>query len=71
MHLGSFLNVATFLCFRYAELLIKNPLLVDYIDEILRDERLSLNDPVIANFIEIYYPKVCMSANCFFPGAVA
>lgn len=43
---------------RYAELLIKNPLLVDYIDEILRDERLSLNDPVIANFIEIYYPKV-------------
>ncbi|XP_055619621.1 ubiquitin carboxyl-terminal hydrolase puf [Toxorhynchites rutilus septentrionalis] len=43
---------------RYSELLIKNPLLVDYIDDILRDERLSLNDPVIANFIEIYYPKV-------------
>lgn len=39
-------------------MLIKNPLLVDYIDDILRDERLSLNDPVIANFIEIYYPKV-------------
>lgn len=43
---------------RYSEMLIKNPLLVDYIDDILRDERLSLNDPVIANFIEIYYPKV-------------
>ncbi|XP_058454824.1 ubiquitin carboxyl-terminal hydrolase puf [Malaya genurostris] len=43
---------------RYSELLIKNLLLVDYIDDILRDERLSLNDPVIANFIEIYYPKV-------------
>ncbi|XP_055527268.1 ubiquitin carboxyl-terminal hydrolase puf-like [Wyeomyia smithii] len=43
---------------RYSELLIKNPLLVDYIDDILRDERLSLNDPVIANFIEIYYPKI-------------
>uniref|UniRef100_A0A182P423 ubiquitinyl hydrolase 1 n=1 Tax=Anopheles epiroticus TaxID=199890 RepID=A0A182P423_9DIPT len=43
---------------RYAEMLIKNPLLIDYIDNILRDERLSLNDPIIANFIEIYYPKI-------------
>lgn len=44
-------------------MLIKNPLLVDYIDDILRDERLSLNDPVIANFIEIYYPKVSAELN--------
>ncbi|XP_035892637.1 ubiquitin carboxyl-terminal hydrolase puf isoform X2 [Anopheles stephensi] len=43
---------------RYAEMLIKNPLLIDYIDNVLRDERLSLNDPIIANFIEIYYPKI-------------
>uniref|UniRef100_A0AAG5CQR3 ubiquitinyl hydrolase 1 n=1 Tax=Anopheles atroparvus TaxID=41427 RepID=A0AAG5CQR3_ANOAO len=43
---------------RYSEMLIKNPLLIDYIDNILRDERLSLNDPIIANFIEIYYPKI-------------
>ncbi|XP_040156645.1 ubiquitin carboxyl-terminal hydrolase puf isoform X1 [Anopheles arabiensis] len=43
---------------RYADMLIKNPLLIDYIDNILRDERLSLNDPIIANFIEIYYPKI-------------
>ncbi|XP_055587463.1 ubiquitin carboxyl-terminal hydrolase puf [Uranotaenia lowii] len=43
---------------KYSEMLIKNSLLVDYIDDILRDERLSLNDPVIANFIEIYYPKI-------------
>ncbi|XP_053660566.1 ubiquitin carboxyl-terminal hydrolase puf [Anopheles marshallii] len=43
---------------RYAEMLIQNPLLIDYIDNVLRDERLSLNDPIIANFIEIYYPKI-------------
>ncbi|XP_053672069.1 ubiquitin carboxyl-terminal hydrolase puf [Anopheles nili] len=43
---------------RYTEMLIKNPLLIDYIDIVLRDERLSLNDPIIANFIEIYYPKI-------------
>ncbi|XP_035782430.1 ubiquitin carboxyl-terminal hydrolase puf-like isoform X2 [Anopheles albimanus] len=43
---------------RYSEMLIKNPLLIDYIDNVLRDERLSLNDPIIANFIEIYYPKI-------------
>ncbi|XP_052863668.1 ubiquitin carboxyl-terminal hydrolase puf [Anopheles cruzii] len=43
---------------RYYEMLIKNPLLIDYIDNVLRDERLSLNDPIIANLIEIYYPKI-------------
>ncbi|XP_058056030.1 ubiquitin carboxyl-terminal hydrolase puf [Anopheles bellator] len=43
---------------RYSEMLIKNPLLIDYIDNVLRDERLSLNDPIIANLIEIYYPKI-------------
>lgn len=43
---------------RYAELLINNTLLHDYIDTILKNERMSLNDPKIANFVEIYYSKV-------------
>lgn len=43
---------------RYVELLINNPFLVQYIDVILKDERISLNDPIILNFAEIYYSKV-------------
>lgn len=48
-----------FYFFRYVELLINNPLLVEYIDTVLRDERISLIDPIILKFLEIYYPKVC------------
>lgn len=44
--------------FRYAELLINNHLIHEYIDKILKDERQSLNDSIIANFVEIYYSKV-------------
>ncbi|GAB0088688.1 ubiquitin carboxyl-terminal hydrolase 34 [Sergentomyia squamirostris] len=43
---------------KYVELLTSNPFLTDYIDMILRDERISLNDPIILSFLEIYYPKI-------------
>lgn len=47
--------------FRYTELFINNCLIHEYIDRILKDERISLNDSMIANFIEIYYGKVSKS----------
>ncbi|CAD6995071.1 unnamed protein product [Ceratitis capitata] len=43
---------------KYAELLINNQYLVEYIHIILRDERVSLSDHYIRNFLEIYYPKI-------------
>uniref|UniRef100_A0A1B0CAV9 ubiquitinyl hydrolase 1 n=2 Tax=Lutzomyia longipalpis TaxID=7200 RepID=A0A1B0CAV9_LUTLO len=43
---------------KYVELLTNNPFLTEYIDMILRDERISLNDPIILSFLEIYYPKI-------------
>jgi len=43
---------------RYTELFINNCLIHEYIDRVLKDERISLNDSMIANFIEIYYGKV-------------
>ncbi|XP_036323922.1 ubiquitin carboxyl-terminal hydrolase puf isoform X1 [Rhagoletis pomonella] len=43
---------------KYAELLINNQYLVEYIHVILRDERVSLSDHYIRNFLEIYYPKI-------------
>ncbi|XP_059621857.1 ubiquitin carboxyl-terminal hydrolase puf [Phlebotomus argentipes] len=43
---------------KYVELLTNNPFLTEYIDMILRDERISLNDPIILSFMEIYYPKI-------------
>ncbi|XP_055381002.1 ubiquitin carboxyl-terminal hydrolase puf [Condylostylus longicornis] len=43
---------------KYVELLVNTPVLVEYVDILLRDERVSLNDPIIRNFLEIYYPKV-------------
>lgn len=42
------------------ELLISNTYIVEYVDAILRDERISLNDPVVMNFMELYFPKVCI-----------
>lgn len=51
----------SFLSVRYVELLISNTYLVDYVDAILRDERISMNDVVIMNFMEIYFPKVCVT----------
>lgn len=47
--------------FRYTELFINNGLIHEYIDRILKDERISLNDSMIANFVEIYYGKVIES----------
>lgn len=44
--------------FRYVDLLVSNAYLVDFVDTILRDERISLNDPIIMSFMEIYLPKV-------------
>ncbi|XP_037912392.1 ubiquitin carboxyl-terminal hydrolase puf isoform X3 [Hermetia illucens] len=43
---------------KYTELLVNNPNLIEYVDILLRDERISLNDPVIRSFVEIYYPKI-------------
>ncbi|XP_067617273.1 ubiquitin carboxyl-terminal hydrolase puf [Eurosta solidaginis] len=43
---------------KYAELLINSQCLVEYIHIILRDERVSLSDHYIRNFLEIYYPKI-------------
>lgn len=44
--------------FRYVDLLVGNSYLVDFVDTILRDERISLNDPIVMSFMEIYLPKV-------------
>ncbi len=43
---------------RYVDLLTNNNLIHDYIDRILKDERASLNDSMVANFLEIFYAKV-------------
>lgn len=52
---------------RYTELFINNSLIHEFIDRILKEERVSLNDSMIANFIEVYYGKV-RSANCSIDG---
>lgn len=39
-------------------MLVNNTLIHEYIDRILKDERVSLNDSMIANFLEIFYAKV-------------
>lgn len=54
------------LSFRYTELFIINNLIHEYIDRVLKDERISLNDSMIANFIEIYYGKVRTLTNLEF-----
>lgn len=43
---------------RYTEFLVKNSIVGNYIDLILKNERVSLNDQIIASFVEIYYPKI-------------
>ncbi|XP_055847912.1 ubiquitin carboxyl-terminal hydrolase puf isoform X2 [Episyrphus balteatus] len=43
---------------KYVELLLANPNLIEYIHIVLRDERTSLNDQYVRNFLEIYYPKI-------------
>lgn len=49
-----------FFAYRWVDLLLMNANLVDYIYTVLRDERISLNDPIILTFIELYLPKVCL-----------
>lgn len=49
--------ILNFIC-RWVELLVTNSNLIDYVYTILRDERVSLNDPIILTFIELYFPKV-------------
>lgn len=39
-------------------MLVSNNLIHEYIDRILKDERVSLNDSMIANFLEVFYAKV-------------
>uniref|UniRef100_A0A1A9ZZN0 ubiquitinyl hydrolase 1 n=1 Tax=Glossina pallidipes TaxID=7398 RepID=A0A1A9ZZN0_GLOPL len=43
---------------KYADLLINNQYLVEYIHIILRNCRVSLSDQYIRAFLEIYYPKI-------------
>ncbi|ALC45917.1 CG5794 [Drosophila busckii] len=42
----------------YSEMLVKNPLLVEYLHNVLRDERCMLKDAFVREFLEIYYHKV-------------
>lgn len=44
--------------YRWVDLLLSNSNLIDYVYTILRDKRVSLNDPIILTFIELYFPKV-------------
>lgn len=53
------INLLRYCVIRYVDLLATNGYLVDYIDVILRNERISMTDSVILNFMEIYLPKVC------------
>lgn len=39
-------------------MIVNNNMIHEYIDRILKDERISLNDSMIANFVEIFYAKV-------------
>lgn len=39
-------------------MLLNNSLIHEYVDRILKDERVSLNDSMIANFVEVFYGKV-------------
>lgn len=43
---------------KYTDLLLDNANLIDYIYTVLKDYRISLNDPCISSFFEIYIPKV-------------
>lgn len=43
---------------RYVELLVKNQLLVEYLHNVLRDERSMLKDTCVREFLELYYHKV-------------
>lgn len=39
-------------------MLLNNSLVHEYIDRVLKDERISLNDSMISNFVEVFYGKV-------------
>ncbi|XP_060650890.1 LOW QUALITY PROTEIN: ubiquitin carboxyl-terminal hydrolase puf-like [Drosophila nasuta] len=43
---------------KYSELLVKNQLLIEYLHNVLRDERRMLKDAFVREFLEIYYHKV-------------
>ncbi|KAH8417407.1 hypothetical protein KR222_010565 [Zaprionus bogoriensis] len=43
---------------KYSELLVKNPLLIEYLHNVLRDERSMLKDGFVREFLELYYNKV-------------
>lgn len=43
---------------KYVDLVVNCPLLVDVVDTMLRDVRVTLNDAVVLSFVETYYPKV-------------
>ncbi|XP_063231242.1 ubiquitin carboxyl-terminal hydrolase 34 isoform X2 [Bacillus rossius redtenbacheri] len=43
---------------KYITILTNSNYFVDYVEAVLLDERLSLNIPIIYNFLNIYFPKV-------------
>ncbi|KAH8268179.1 hypothetical protein KR026_001407 [Drosophila bipectinata] len=43
---------------KYVDLLVKNQLLVEYLHNVLRDERSMLKDACVREFLELYYHKV-------------
>ncbi|KAM8704007.1 hypothetical protein ACLKA7_008606 [Drosophila subpalustris] len=43
---------------KYSELLVKNQLLIEYLHNVLRDERSMLKDAFVREFLELYYHKV-------------
>ncbi|XP_052835680.1 ubiquitin carboxyl-terminal hydrolase puf [Drosophila gunungcola] len=43
---------------KYVELLVKNQLLVEYLHNVLKDERSMLKDACVREFLELYYHKV-------------
>ncbi|EDW39044.1 GL13871 [Drosophila persimilis] len=43
---------------KYTELLVKNQLLVEYLHNVLRDERSMLKDTCVREFLELYYHRV-------------
>ncbi|XP_001998517.3 ubiquitin carboxyl-terminal hydrolase puf [Drosophila mojavensis] len=43
---------------KYSDLLVRNPLLIEYLHNVLRDERSMLKDAFVREFLELYYHKV-------------
>lgn len=52
------LSIPVIFAFRYSDLLVRNQLLIEYLHNVLRDERSMLKDAFVREFLELYYHKV-------------